>query len=237
MKLVNRNDGIGYFWQWDTGQKISIVGSNVGDCALLSVGIGCTALRVDIHEENGARIIAVPDVVLQKAGDLHVYICECTAESMTTHHTQRFPVVARSKPADYVYTPEELKTWEALEERVDVLEQGGANPLLLDANSAATYLNDPTYGDEALEAIKTGRQILVRVPNADGGSYTAIYSPVMLYQVPNNQNKYLYLFFLRDEKQDFSSVLHQQAGTVLLPTYGQLKMLLSQEYNSNPLEA
>lgn len=123
MKLINRNDGIGYFWQWDTGQKISIVGSNVGDCALLSVGIGCTALRVDIREEDGARIVAVPDVMLQKAGDLHVYICECTAESMTTLHTQRFSVVARSKPADYVYTPEELKTWVALEERVDALER------------------------------------------------------------------------------------------------------------------
>lgn len=108
-------------------------------------------------------------------------------------------------------------------------------PLYLDAEATA-YLVDSSYGDAALEAIKTERQILVRVPNADGGNYTAIYAPVLMYQVPNYQNKYLYLFFLRDEKQDLSELLGLPAGTVQIPTYGELKMLLSQEYNSNPLE-
>ena len=114
---------------------------------------------------------------------------------------------------------------------------GGSKPLLLlDADSAESYQNDSSYGDAALEAIKSGKNILVRVPNADGGSYTAIYSPVLMYQVPNRENKYLYLFFLRDEKQDLSALLGQPTGTVQMPSYGQLKMLLSQEYNSNPLE-
>ena len=114
---------------------------------------------------------------------------------------------------------------------------GGSKPLLLlDADSAESYQNDSSYGDAALEAIKSGKNILVRVPNADGGSYTAIYSPVLMCQVPNRENKYLYLFFLRDEKQDLSALLGQPTGTVQMPSYGQLKMLLSQEYNSNPLE-
>lgn len=116
-------------------------------------------------------------------------------------------------------------------------EVAARKPLLLDADSAETYQNDPAHGDEALEAIKSGRKILVRVPNADGGSFTAIYSPVLMYQVPNYQNKYLYLFFLRDEKQDLSALVGLPAGSVQMPTYGQLKLLLSQEYNSNPLES
>lgn len=111
------------------------------------------------------------------------------------------------------------------------------SPLLLDADQASAYEIDFTHGDEALKAIKDGRQILVRVPNADGGNHTAIYCPIMMYQLPNYQNRYLYLFFLRDEKQDLSALLGQPAGTVLMPTYGQLKMMLDQEYNSNPLEA
>lgn len=114
---------------------------------------------------------------------------------------------------------------------------GSNTPLLLDADSAESYQNDSSYGDAALEAIKSGRNILVRVPNADGGNYTAIYSPVLMYQAPNRENKYLYLFFLRDEKQDLSALLGQPAGSVQMPSYGQLKMLLSQEYNSNPLES
>lgn len=125
------------------------------------------------------------------------------------------------KPLDIKYLPDEVVN---------------RKPLLLNADMAETYLNDSSYGDAALEAIKDGKEILVRVPNADGGNYTAIYSPVLMHQVPNYQNNYLYLFFLRDEKQDLSALLGQPAGTVLMPVYGQLKMLLSQEYNSDPLE-
>lgn len=108
-------------------------------------------------------------------------------------------------------------------------------PLILDANLSDYYGGNSEAGDEALEAIKTGRQILVRVPNADGGNYTAIYTPIMMYQMPQN-GQYLYLFYLRDEKQDLSALLGQPAGTVLLPTYGEFTMLLSKKYDSNPLE-
>lgn len=103
-------------------------------------------------------------------------------------------------------------------------------------NASEDYTSDSVAGDEALNAIMTGRQILVRVPNADGGNHTAIYSPIMMYQLPNLQNQYLYLFFLRDEKQDLSALVGLPAGSVMMPTYGQLKMLLSREYNSNPLD-
>ena len=118
-----------------------------------------------------------------------------------------------------------------------ILAAKDKKPIKLDANMAETYLNDSSYGDAALEAIKDCKQILVKVPNASGDNYVASYSPVYMYQVPNYANKYLYLFYLRDEKQDLSALLGQPAGTVMMPTYGQLKMLLSHEYNSDPLEA
>lgn len=110
----------------------------------------------------------------------------------------------------------------------------GMAPLVLDAQ--ADYTADAARGDEALEAILAGRQILVRTPNASGDSYVANYSPVYMYQLPNYQNSYLYLFYLRDEKQDLSALLGQPAGTVVMPVYGQLKMLLSKTYNGSPLE-
>ena len=97
-------------------------------------------------------------------------------------------------------------------------------PLILSASKSEEYLNDATIGDDALNAIINGRQILVRVANADGGNYTAIYSPIYMYQLPNYQNEYLYLLYLND-------------GLVNgLPTYSQLKMKLSKEYNQTPLE-
>ena len=109
------------------------------------------------------------------------------------------------------------------------------SPLVLNADKLDDYNTISAYGDKALKAIQEGRQILVRVPNADGGNYTAIYSPVLMYQLPNFENNYLYLFYLRDEKQDLSALLGQAEGTVQMPQYGELKMLLSETYNGSPL--
>lgn len=122
---------------------------------------------------------------------------------------------------------------DGVEEALDGLK--GLKPLLLNADDLALYNTDPIYGDEALQAIINGRPILVKTPNSDGGTYTAVYSPVYMYQVPNNENNYLYLFYLRDEKQtlDLSAL---GAGTIQLPVYGELKMRLSETYNYNPLE-
>lgn len=107
-------------------------------------------------------------------------------------------------------------------------------PLVLDADMLASYNTDPAYGDEALEAILNGRQIVVRVPNASGDDYVATYSPIYMYQIPNKENNYLYLFYLKDEKQtvDLSAL---GVGTIQIPVYGELKMLLSKEYNGTPL--
>jgi hypothetical protein len=114
---------------------------------------------------------------------------------------------------------------------------GAANlkPLILDATLSDYYGGNSEAGDEALEAIKAGRQILVRVPNASGDNYVATYSPIYMYQVPLD-GMYLYLFYLKDEKQDLSALLGQPAGTVVMPTYGEFTMLLSKKYDSNPIE-
>ena len=163
-----------------------------------------------------------------------------TEYKITTAHNSQTQLkfassINQGKSASVTYSA--IKTYtHKLDPKYLPPEVAARKPLLLDADSAETYLNDPTPGDEALEAIKTGRQILVRVPNASGDNYVASYSPVYMYQVPNQQNDYLYLFFLTDEKNDLSALLGQPAGTVLMPVYGQLKMKLSQEYNHNPLE-
>ena len=108
-------------------------------------------------------------------------------------------------------------------------------PLLLNADDLALYNTDSVYGDEALEAIIAGRQILVRTPTVSGDSYVENYSPVYMYQVPNVNNNYLYLFYLRDEKQtiDLSAI---GLGQVQIPVYAELKMKLSQTYTECPLK-
>lgn len=117
---------------------------------------------------------------------------------------------------------------------------------MLENRNPQMYLDDPSYGDAALEAILTGRQILVRTPNAamlgmSNGKListnftTAIFSPVLTYQLPNWENEYLYLFYLRDEKQTVQ-MPSVDSGEILVPIYGELKLKLSTKYNQCPLE-
>ena len=112
-------------------------------------------------------------------------------------------------------------------------------PLILYAPYAneypSMYLEDSRYGNAALSAIKSGKPIFVRVPPAAfitgnfspdecASQNTALFSPVYHYQLPNNSdNKYLYLFYLRDEKTevDLSTL---GLGRIQLPVYGQIKL-------------
>lgn len=116
-----------------------------------------------------------------------------------------------------------------------ILRRHTLKPLVLDATAAEAYKKEAMAGDEALEAILHGRQIVVKVPNASGDNYVATYSPIYMYQLPNYQNEYLYLFYLKDEKQNLDlSMLGM--GVVQMPLYGELKMKLSREYNQTPLK-
>lgn len=101
---------------------------------------------------------------------------------------------------------------------------GTNEPYILYEDMVEIYKNDVSYGDAAMYAIMSGRQIFIKVPNTDNGNYTAIYSPVYMYQLPNYMNNYLYLFYLKDGWDENG-----------MPMYGQLKLNLSHTYNQSPL--
>lgn len=98
-------------------------------------------------------------------------------------------------------------------------------PFVLYASKAESYVDDAETGEATMKAIMEGRQILVRVPNADGGNYMALYSPVLMYQLPNYLARHLYLFYLNDG-------VNAQG----LPSYNQLKIAVSRDYNQTPLK-
>lgn len=99
-------------------------------------------------------------------------------------------------------------------------------PIILHADKADDYATNTSYGNEVLEAILKGKQILIRVPNADGKTTSAVYSPVLRYKIPNNSLilKYLYLYYMNDVTDETES-----------PVYKVLKMKISTAYTENPL--
>ncbi len=65
--------------------------------------------------------VEIPVELMQLPKDIVIW-------AYTPDHTMdmaKIPLAARPKPADYVYTPTEIKTWEGLDERIKALEDGG----------------------------------------------------------------------------------------------------------------
>ena len=105
-------------------------------------------------------------------------------------------------------------------------------PFVLDA--IANYEDDAKMGEATLKAIMEGRNVVVRVPNVSGDNYVATYSPIYMYQLPNRMNDYLYLFYLKDEKQEID-LTALGIGKIEMPIYGQIKLKLARDYNQTPL--
>lgn len=120
------------------------------------------------------------------------------------------------------------------EEKILVKQDGTplTRPLVLDETVDYTVL--PFKGDEALQAIIDGRQVLIKVQNAKGSDNTANYMPVLQYQLPNVDNNYLYLIYLKDGIA--TNIMTALATQNFDGVYGQLKMELSKTYTDTPLK-
>lgn len=107
----------------------------------------------------------------------------------------------------------------------------GANPVV------KPYVIDSeayTYGDDALTAILEGRQIYVKVPNKRESTYYCNFMPVLQYQLPDQNNNYLNLFYLKDGiAENIMAAL--QTGS-FEGVFGEIEMMLSQSYAECPLK-
>ena len=110
---ITLSNGKGHFYQWDTGQSIQVP-EGVPTVHFKMRGEGVAFQAVD-------RMVAVPDELLQLENDIILW----TYDTNHTIDVARVPVKERDKPADYVYTPTEVKTWEQLDKRIAALEKGG----------------------------------------------------------------------------------------------------------------
>lgn len=112
-------------YQWDLNRRIVVS----CDCQEVhfSRGLEGEALVVETYTEDGTRYANVPNLLLQSALPLNVYAYVCGPEQYT-RRAATLEVNPRSKPADYVYTETEVKTYDALEARVKALEDGPSGP-------------------------------------------------------------------------------------------------------------
>lgn len=97
-------DGRGELFQWDTGRIIEF-----GEDAVSQAHFTNTEKVINIpytvEVKNGKA--AIPDELLQVPGTLIVYAWVSDTNGGYTKVQVNFPVFARPKPSDYVYTPTE----------------------------------------------------------------------------------------------------------------------------------
>lgn len=157
--MFRLEDGRMRFYQWDTGVRIVVSDPSIAEVHFCNTTEECS-LVCEAYTENGLRYANVPNVLLQEAFPIRVYGFDGT---YTKHYTV-FNIVARTKPADYVYTETEIKSWEALEKRMDEIEGAvttegvqkaiekylDENPINADLTGYATE----NYVDKAIETIE-----------------------------------------------------------------------------------
>ena len=105
------------FYQWDLNQRLIVEDASITEVHFCHK-IGDCSLVCEVYEEDGKRLVNVPNILLQDNWTIRVY-AYCVNY---TKIEEKINVFSRSKPADYIYTETEIKTFTRLENRMDELE-------------------------------------------------------------------------------------------------------------------
>ena len=140
--MLKIEDGRLSFYQWDLNQRLVIDNPSIIEVHYTNA-LTSPALVCEVYEEDGIRYANVPNILLQTDWTIKAYGCcdDYVIEAET------FIVNTREKPADYVYTETEIKTFSALEKRIEYLEKNGSG--------AVSSVNGKT-GDVVLTAADVG---------------------------------------------------------------------------------
>ncbi len=115
------------YYQWDIGQRVLLTDVEEGTKIHFAHknDNSAEALVVCAYSDGDAVYADIPNILMQTAGVINVYIYLQDGGKAHTVRKLSIIVIARKKPADYVYTETEVLTWESLDERIKALEAGG----------------------------------------------------------------------------------------------------------------
>lgn len=114
-------------YQWDVNQRLVLYEVNAGEEVHYAHrnDENDNALVVKTYSENNKIYANIPNILLQTAGDMDVYVYVTVGNDQHTEKRFILRVEQREKPSDYVYTETEILTWKSLDERITELEKGG----------------------------------------------------------------------------------------------------------------
>lgn len=108
-----------YLYQWDLNQKVIVIDNDsVNEVHFVNDGQNDNALIVEVKEDPKVRYAEIPNILLQSGDNIIAYE-HCEDNGEYTFRKYLLEVIRRPKPADYVYTETEIKSYEALQADLD----------------------------------------------------------------------------------------------------------------------
>ena len=157
-------DGRSQFYQWDLNRRLIIEDQEITQVHFCNRTDECS-LVCDAYTEDGIRLVDVPNVLLQTNWRINVY----AFDKEYTKHNAVFTVVARTKPADYVYTETEVHTWNELDAKITEVQEGISDAVedYLEQNPVEVDLSN--YYDKAAVDAKIETIELTPGPKGEDG--------------------------------------------------------------------
>lgn len=153
MIQISIKNGRDRFWQWDVNQQLVLRGGAdplhvhfVQDDSLEPQAV------LPVKQADGSFLAPVPNILLQTAEEVIVYVYYTGTDEQYTKTFKRFYVVPREKPAEYIYTETQLVTWEGMIQRVDDTLRDAANILTIADACAQNAQEDAETAQEAANA-------------------------------------------------------------------------------------
>ena len=181
-------DGRKSFYQWDSDRKVIVNDDSIKQVHFCNRTDDCS-LVVDTYKDGNLTVANVPNILLQS--DLRIIVY--AFDSQYTKFSDCFNVIKRTKPADYVYTETEVKTYTLLEERMKELEAAVSVDSIAQAVEDYLKENPVEAGATAAEAAQIAKNTEdIGTLKAEGANYaTKEYvdnsvSNVDIPEVPSN---------------------------------------------------
>jgi hypothetical protein len=112
--VLKLKDGRKELYQWDVGIVADVTIDNVDEVHFSNLRYG-TAFNIAVKNKT----VEIPPEVLQSGADVFCWAFVRGENGGYTKKEQTFNVEKRPRPADYVYEPTEILSWEALKQEIE----------------------------------------------------------------------------------------------------------------------
>lgn len=138
---ISLDNKLEFLYQWDIDRKVIITGAALDQEVHFATKDLDEALVVKPKEENGSLTCNIPNILLQDSKDIIIYLYD----GHKTFFSKIYKIIARKKPADYVYNETEILTYEKLAKELKEM--------------IATRANGIGYSNSKLSLYSDGKEI------------------------------------------------------------------------------